>query len=180
MPGKFLDAATKQKIRQQKRRKKLVISAATTWLIGLTIAAIILLNLFTHVLQVVRYSGEAMEPSLHNRQTLVVHKTQDVAQGDVVAFYYNNQVLVRRIVGAEGDNIQLTSDGTVLVNSQPLEETYLSAKSRGQTNIDFPYLVPPHSYFVLGDNRAVSMDSRLREIGPVPYDRIIGKVIFAI
>lgn len=180
MPGKFLSAEEKQRIRQQKRRKKLVLSTATTWLIGLTVAAIILLNVFTYVLQVVRYSGNSMEPNLHNRQTLVVHKTQDVEKGDIIAFYYNNQVLVRRIIGAEGDNIQLAANGTVMLNSQPLDEPYLTAKSSGQTNIEYPYLVPPNSYFVMGDNRAVAMDSRLREIGPVPHDRIIGKVIFAI
>ena len=180
MSGKFLDSETKQKIRQQKRRKKLVISAATTWLTGLIIASIILLNLFTHVFQVVRYSGDAMEPNLHNRQTLLLHKTQDIEKGDVIAFYYNNQVLVRRVIGTEGDSIQLAADGTVLLNAKTLDEPYLTAKSIGQANIDLPYLVPQNSVFVMGDNRAVSMDSRLQEIGPVPGDRIIGKVIFAI
>jgi signal peptidase I len=149
-------------------------------MICMVIAAVIFLNLFTYVLQVVRYNGDAMEPNLHNRQTLLLRKTQDVENGDIVAFYYNNQVLVRRVIGCEGDQIQISSDGTVLRNSQPIDEPYLMGKSVGQTNIDFPYLVPENSFFVMGDYRSVAMDSRLREIGPVPRDRMIGKVIFAI
>lgn len=85
-------------MREQRRMRRIATSAVTQWTIGLVVVAIILLNLFTHILQVVRYNGDAMEPNLRSGQTLLLQNTQDVEEGDVIAFYYNNQVLVRRVI----------------------------------------------------------------------------------
>lgn len=180
MSGQFLDNATKQKIRTRKRKQRIARSAVTEWALGLIIAAIILLNVFSHVLQVVRYSGDSMQPSLRNRQMLVLHKTQDVEEGDIIAFYFNNQILVRRVICGSEKQISMESNGTVLINAQALREDYVAHPSIGQCNISFPSYVPQDHVFVMGDNRAVSMDSRLKEIGTVPRDRIIGKVLLAI
>ena len=180
MPGKFLSEEAKKQMRDQQRKRKLVVSTATQWTIGLLIAAVILLNLFTHVLQVVRYNGQGMEPNLQSGQTLILLKTEEVSEGDVIAFYYNNQVLVRRVVCLGGKHISIEEDGTVYINSQALEEPYLENKSVGQCNTAFPYFIPSGYAFVMGDNREIAMDSRLEEIGPVPMGRIIGKVILTI
>ena len=180
MSGRFLDSETKQKIRRNRMRRKLAVSTITQWTVGLLIVAVILLNLFTHVLQVVRYNGRGMEPNLHSGQTLLLRKTQEVEAGDMIAFYYNNQILVRRVICTGGQQISIDQEGMVSVNSMPLEESYLEEHSLGQCNLSFPYVVRKDYVFVMGDNRAVAMDSRLEEIGPVSMERIIGKVIFAI
>lgn len=180
MPGKFLNEATKKKMNERRQRRNTAVSALRAWVIFLVVAAIILLNLFTHVFQIVRYSGNGMEPNLSSGQILLLRKTQDVEEGDIIAFYYNNQVLVRRAICRSGKQITILDDGTVMINNQELEEDYLTQKSIGQCNITFPYHVQNNGFFVMGDNRAIAMDSRLKEIGVVPRDRIIGKVILAI
>ncbi|MBE6007857.1 MAG: signal peptidase I [Lachnospiraceae bacterium] len=149
-------------------------------LVVIMVSAVLFMNLFTHVVTIVRYYGDAMEPALSDGQLLAVLQTDNVKQGDMVAFYYNNQVIIRRVI-CEGDNqIIIEKNGKVAVNGEELTESYVSDLSIGQCNIDFPYYVIPGHFFVMGDNRTVSMDSRLKEIGTVPQERIIGKVIFAI
>lgn len=180
MPGKFLSENAKKHMQDQQKKRKLVISTATQWTIGMVLAAIILLNLFTHILQIVRYNGEGMEPNLRSGQTLILLKTKEVSEGDIIAFYYNNQVLVRRVVSLGGKHISIEKDGTVYINSQALDEPYLESKSVGQCNTEFPYFIPSGYAFVMGDNREIAMDSRLEEIGPVPVGRIIGRVILTI
>ena len=180
MPGKFLNEETKQKMQTHRRFRKTAVSVIRAWAIFLVVATIILLNLFTHVFQIVRYSGNGMEPNLSNGQVLLLRKTQDVEEGDIIAFYYNNQVLVRRAICRSGKQISIREDGTVLINNNPIEEDYLTEKSIGQCNIEFPYHVQENGFFVMGDNRVIAMDSRLKEIGVVSRDRIIGKVLLAI
>ena len=180
MPGKFLYDETKQKRQNHRQFQKTAVSMIKTWIIFLVVTTIILLNLFTHVFQIVHYSGNAMEPNLSNGQILLLRKTQDVEEGDIIAFYYNNQVLVRRAICGSGKQVSVSEDGTVLINNQPIEERYLTDKSIGQCNIEFPYPVQDNGFFVMGDNRVIAMDSRLKEIGVVYKDRIIGKVLFAI
>lgn len=178
--GRFLDSETKKKIITRKRKQRIAKIAVSKSLLGIVIAAVILLNVFTHVLQIVHYSGNSMEPNIHNRQTLLLLKTQDVEHGDIIAFYFNNQILVRRVICTGGNQISVDADGTVRINAEPIQEPYLEAPSIGQCNITFPYRVQEDYVFVMGDNRAISMDSRLSEIGTVPLDRVIGKVLFAI
>ena len=151
------------------------------WLFVLVaLVAVLLLNLFTHVLSVVQYYGNSMEPALHDRQILVVQKTDKVEQGDIAAFYYNNKILVRRIVAEGGTSIEMEEPGIVYIDNQRLEEDYVQNPAIGQCNINFPFTVPYDEFFVMGDNRTVSMDSRLEEIGTIPRNRILGKVIFSL
>ena len=180
MSGKFLNKEIKQKNQIHRQFQKTAVSVIKAWIIFLVATTIILLNLFTHVFQIVHYSGRGMEPSLSSGQVLLLRKTQDVEEGDIIAFYYNNQVLVRRAICRSGKQISIREDGTVLINNQPIEENYLTEKSIGQCNIEFPYHVQNNGFFVMGDNRVIAMDSRLKEIGVVSPDRIIGKVILAI
>ncbi|MBQ9953792.1 MAG: signal peptidase I [Clostridia bacterium] len=144
------------------------------------LATSLLLNLFQMVFPVVKYYGTGMEPSLKDGQILIVNKLAKIKKGDIVAFYFNNKVLVRRVIAAEGDEVSIDMFGAVSVNGKVLEEPYASEKTLGQCNLKFPYTVPAHHYFVLGDQRQVAMDSRLKEIGSVDRDRMIGKVFFTL
>ena len=165
---------------QQNNHKKTrpLLTGILRWATVLVVVFLLLLNIFTHVLQVVTYNGTGMEPTLQGGQTLLLLKTKKVEDGDIIAFYYNNQVLVRRVVCTGGKQLEMDEQGVVSVNSAVLEEPYLEKTAMGQCNITFPYHVRTGTVFVMGDNRLESMDSRLEEIGPVPEDRIIGKVIF--
>ena len=161
----------------EKQNRQAYAKTALTLISVLLVTAIVLLNVFTYVLNVVRYYGDGMEPTLHSGQVLLVLKTHRVSQGDVIAFYYNNKVLVRRVTCMGGEQVSIEKDGTVSVSGTELEEPYLEKKSIGQCNLEFPYYVPPNTVFVMGDNRDVAMDSRLDEIGPISLDRVIGKVL---
>ena len=145
-----------------------------------TITASLLLNLFTFIMPVVKYYGTSMSPTLEDGQILIVSKTSEIESGDIIAFYYNNKVLVRRVVATGNEQISIDIFGAVSVNGEELNEPYIENKTLGQCNLDFPYNVPTGAFFVLGDNRDVSMDSRLEEIGVVTDDRLIGKVVFSV
>lgn len=176
MHGKFLSSEDRQQLRQ----RRMAFASAMRWVAGILLTAVILLNLFTYVIQIVHYNGNGMSPTIRDGQTLVMLKTRDVESGDIIAFYYNNQVLVRRVICTGGSRISIQGDGTVLVNDAELEEPYLQTKSLGQCNTAFPCHVRSGYVFVMGDNREVAMDSRLTEIGNIPEARIIGKVLFVI
>ena len=151
-----------------------------TIVLVLLLVASLLLNLFHFVFPVVKYYGNGMSPALENGQILVVNKLGSIEAGDIVAFYYNNKVLVRRVVACGGDQISIDAFGAVSVNGETLEEPYVQEQTLGQCNRVFPYTVPAGHYFVLGDQRQLAMDSRLEEIGTVDQQRLIGKVLFAI
>lgn len=161
--------------RQAEYRKTALILVAV-----LCAATLLLLLLFTQVLAVVRYHGDGMEPELSSGETLILLRSKKAEQGDVIAFYYNNQLLVRRVVATGGQQISIAEDGIVSVNGTALAEPYVARHSYGQCNIEFPYYVPPDNVFTMGDSRAIAMDSRLKEIGTISRDRIMGKVILAI
>ena len=144
------------------------------------IVASFLLNLFTFIMPVVKYYGNSMTPTLESGQILIVNKMAEIKSGDIIAFYYNNKVIVRRVIATGNSQVSIDVFGAVSVNGAALDEPYIENKTLGQCNLDFPYNVPANSYFVLGDNRDVAMDSRLSEIGTVTQDRLIGKVVFSL
>ena len=131
--------------------------------IGFIVAVIVslLLNLFTFIMPVVKYYGNSMSPTLEDGQVLIVNKMAQVKSGDIIAFYYNNKVIVRRVVATGNSQVSIDVFGTVSVNGKELDEPYVENKTLGQSNLNFPYNVPAKSYFVLGDNRDVAMDSDL-------------------
>ena len=160
--------------------KKEFLKTVGKIIICVLLAASLLLNLFTYIIPVVKYYGTSMSPTLEDGQILLVSKLSEVNPGDVIAFYYNNNVLVRRVIAKENEQVTIDIFGTVSVNGKELSEEYAKDKTLGQCNISFPYQISTDSYFVLGDNRDVSMDSRLEEVGCVTEDRIIGKLIFSV
>lgn len=144
------------------------------------VTASLLLNLFTLIMPVVKYYGNSMSPTLQDGQIVIVNKLVEVKSGDIIAFYYNNKVIVRRVIATGNSQVSIDVFGTVSVNGNAVDEPYVENKTLGQSNLNFPYNVPANSYFVLGDNRDVAMDSRLAEIGVVTEDRLIGKVVFSL
>jgi signal peptidase I len=100
--------------------------------------------------------------------------------GDIIAFYYNNKLLVKRVIGQPGDWVDIDEQGNVYVNQVLLDEPYLDSKAFGETNITLPYQVPESRIFVLGDNRDVSIDSRNTSVGCVAEEQIAGKIIFRV
>lgn len=120
--------------------------------------------------------GKAMENGLKDNDLVYVHKTKDVHQGDVIAFYYNNKILVRRIVASGNDVVTITSKGTVYINNKLLKEDYVKDRYDDHHDIVYPYKVSEDCYFVLGDQRSASVDSRRKHFGVVKKKDIIGVV----
>ncbi len=127
---------------------------------------------------VLRVYSRSMAPTLAEGEYILTIKTSNFDRGDVVAFYYNNKILIRRVIGLGGDVINIRPDGTVIVNGEELEETYLRDKALGNGDMEFPYEVPINTMFVLGDNRAATVDSRHTVIGAVEQEQIVGRLLW--
>ena len=119
-------------------------------------------------------------PTLQDGEMVIFVTTGKIKSGDVVAFRYNNQVLIKRVIAVAGDLIDISEDGTVYINGVERVEPYINEKSLGECDIVFPVQVPDSQYFVMGDFRRVSLDSRSDTIGMVRRDRMIGKALLRI
>ncbi len=131
-------------------------------------------------LPTLRIYGKSMKGTLESGDIVLAVKSNHFKTGDVVAFYYNNNILVKRVIAESGDWVNITKDGTVYVNDKKINEPYIENKAYGETNIKFPYQVPENRIFVLGDNRKVSIDSRNTSVGAVSDEQLVGKLIFRI
>ena len=164
------------RIRYEKRFRSSIINTLMT-LVVVAAAAILIAIL---VLPILRIYGQSMSETLDNGDIVVSVKTADLETGDIVAFYYNNTILVKRVIGQSGDWIDIAKDGTVSVNQVELEEPYLDRKAYGEIDIKLPYQVPEGRIFVMGDNREISIDSRTMMIGCVAEEQIVGKIIYRV
>jgi signal peptidase I len=156
-----------------KRRFRRILRSSFNSLIVVAAVAALIATLLLPVLQI---AGTSMEPSLKDGNIVVLAKTDRINNGDLCAFYYSNKVLIKRIIATPGDYIWIESDGTVVLNGMALDEPYITEKSLGECDVKFPYQVPENSYFVMGDQRKTSIDSRSSVIGCVAEDQIIGKI----
>jgi signal peptidase I len=160
-----------------KRKYKRTLRSTVGALIIVAAIAVLVATLWLPVFQTY---GNSMAPTLNSDEIVVAVKTDDVEKGDVIAFYYNNKVLIKRVIAQSGDWVDIDKDGNVSVNGETLDEPYVNEKSYGECDIEFPYQVPDDRVFVLGDNRGVSVDSRNSSMGCVSDEQIVGKLIFKI
>ena len=144
-----------------------------------TVAAVAVL-VAVLLLPVLRIYGSSMNPTLNEGEIVLSIKGSNFDTGDIIAFYYNNKVLIKRVIAGPGDWVDISEDGTVYVNNQVIEEPYLTDRAFGDCNIKLPYQVPESRIFVMGDNRSVSVDSRNTAVGCVAEEQIVGKIIFSV
>ena len=169
-------AAERERLAYQSRYKQVLRSTVYTLVVVAAIAAL-LATLFLPVLQV---SGDSMNPTLQDKDVLVLVKTDRLKTGDLCGFYWQNKLLLKRIIALPGDVVALDEDGVVTVNGETLDEPYVDELALGECDIKFPYQVPENRYFVLGDHRATSIDSRSSVIGCVEKSQILGKVFLRV
>ncbi|MBE6562614.1 MAG: signal peptidase I [Ruminococcaceae bacterium] len=159
---------------QYKRRfRKLLRSTVNALIVVAAIAALVA----TLIFPVLQIAGTSMEPSLMDGDLVLLVKTDKLEKGDLCAFYYSNKILIKRIIAAPGDYLWIEADGTVYLNGEVLSEPYVSEKALGECDVEFPYQVPENAYFMMGDHRETSIDSRSSMIGCIAEDQIVGKIL---
>lgn len=159
--------------RYKRRFRRLLRRTVDALIVVAAIAAIIA----TLVLPVLQIAGTSMEPTLNDGDVVVLAKTDKLKTGDLCAFYYSNKILIKRVIATPGDYLWIEPDGTVFVNGNELDEPYVQNKALGECDIEFPYQVPENAFFMMGDQRETSIDSRSSVIGCIPADHTIGKIL---
>ena len=157
----------------KKRFRKLLCSTVRALIVVAALSALIA----TLIFPVLQIAGTSMEPTVKEGDYVLLVKSNDLETGDLCAFYFSNKILIKRVIGTPGDWISIESDGTVILNGHRLEEPYITEKSLGECDVEFPYQVPENSYFMIGDRRESSIDSRSSMIGCISDDQIVGKII---
>lgn len=145
----------------------------------ITVAAVTALVAILFV-PVLKTFGNSMTPTLEDGEIVAVVKTDEAKVGEIIAFYYNNKIFIKRVIALGGSVVDMDEAGNVFVDGAPLEEPYLTEKSAGSGDVEFPYEVPSGMYFVLGDNRVTSADSRNSILGCVDPDDMLGRVLFRV
>lgn len=160
-----------------KSRYKRTLKSTIFALITAAAAAVLVATLWMPVLQIF---GSSMTPTLQEGEIVVSVKDNDMEPGDIVAFYYGNKVLIKRYIAGPGSWVDIQEDGTVVVDGNVLEEPYLEEKSFGICDLEFPYQVPDGTYFLMGDHRETSVDSRHSSVGCISADQIVGKIVYRV
>lgn len=164
----------RNKLKYQKEYRRTILH-----IIGiLIVAAAVSVLLATMFFPIIQVSGVSMEPTLEDEQIILLEKTGKFKTGDLIGFYYQNKILLKRVIGRAGDYIDIDEDGNVYVNDKQLDEPYLKDKALGECDIKLPYQVPDGKIFVMGDHRSKSIDSRSRLVGCVSEEQVIGRVAF--
>ncbi|MCR4951946.1 MAG: signal peptidase I [Solobacterium sp.] len=141
-------------------------------------AAAVLIALL--VMPVLRIYGDSMSPTLWEGNIVLSLKGSKFKTGDVIAFYYNNKILIKRVIAQPGQWVDIDKDGTVYVDNVMIHEPYITDKAFGECDLKLPYQVPESRIFVMGDHRNVSVDSRNTSIGCVAEEQVVGKVVFRV
>ncbi len=177
---KMVSIPSQEEVEEEKKRleyqKRYRTTLRNTIYVLIVVAAISVL-LATLLLPVLQVSGSSMEPTLEDEDIIVLFKSSKFETGDLVGFYYQNKLLLKRVIAGPGDIVNIDAEGNVSVNGELLDEPYVTDKALGETDRTYPYQVPDERYFVMGDNRTVSIDSRSTAIGCIETDQIVGKVI---
>ena len=181
-PGPQAEVTLEQletELKREKYKKNFGSALRNTVFSLITVAAIAVL-IAVLVMPVLQIYGTSMTPTLSEGNIVLSLKGSDFETGDVIAFYYNNKILVKRVIAQAGEWVDISDDGTVYVNNVPIDEPYISEKDLGECDIELPYQVPESRIFVMGDHRSVSIDSRSTSIGCVADEQIVGKIIFRV
>ncbi len=169
----------KKELRREGRKKEYRKVLRNTLIVVVVVAAFAVLvsSFFVTVLKV---TGDSMTPTMETGEIVIAQNQSKFEPGDLIAFYYNNKVLVKRVVGSPGDWINIDGEGNVSVNGVTLDEEYVTDRSLDPTDLEFPYQVPENRFFVLGDHRSASIDSRSSVVGCVTREQLIGKVFLRV
>lgn len=162
------------------RHKRNYFKALRKTIASLLIVAAAAVLVAMLVLPILQVTGVSMTETLQDRDIVVAFRGSDCKTGDVIAFYYNNNILIKRVIATEGQWVNITDDGDVYVDNVPLDEPYITDKSLGECNIQLPYQVPEGKVFVMGDHRATSIDSRSTSLGCISTEMIIGGIILRV
>ena len=166
-------------LKRVRYRQRYHSAVRSTVYILLTVAAAAVL-VATLLLPVLRIYGSSMTPSLYEGDIVLCVKTSDFERGDIISFYYNNKILVKRVIAFEGEWVNIDEEGNVYVNGQLLDEPYVDEKVFGECDITLPYQVPDGRIFVMGDHRATSVDSRSTTVGGVFEEQIVGRILYRV
>ena len=166
--------------RKRYRWQKAYFKALRGTISVLTYMAAVAALIATLVLPVLQIEGTSMEPTLVNGDIVLLTKTIALGRGDICGFSWNNKILIKRVIGTPGDWIEIDTDGTVYLNGEKLDEPYAEQIAFGECDLEFPFQVPQEQYFVLGDMRESSIDSRNTLVGCVENEQIIGKIFFRV
>ena len=172
-------AALEQELEREHYKSRYVSVMQSTIFTLITVAAVAVLiaTLWMPVLQIY---GSSMNPNLKSGDVVVCFKSDTLNRGDIISFYFNNKILVKRVIGTPGDTIEIDEEGNVTVNGTKLREEYVQNKALGECNITMPYTVPQGRVFVIGDNRSESVDSRNNTIGSIEIEQVIGKLFLRV
>lgn len=154
-----------------------VLRSTVYTLVTVAAIAVLVATLWMPVFQV---TGTSMTPTLNDAEIVVCLKSKQFHTGDIIAFYFNNKVLVKRVIAKSGDWVDINEDGEVFINGNLIEEPYVDELALGDCDIDLPYQVPENKYFVMGDHRSVSVDSRSSTVGCIVADDIVGRIKFCV
>lgn len=159
--------------RYKRRFRRLLRSTVNALIVVAAVAAIIA----TLIFPVLQIAGTSMEPNLNDGDIVLLAKSNKLETGDLCAFYYSNKILIKRVIATPGDYLWIESDGTVFVNGEELQEPYVQEKALGECDTEFPYQVPENAFFMMGDHRETSIDSRSSVIGCISVDHTVGKIL---
>jgi len=168
-----------EEIQQERKRirrgfyYRQALRSTVSALVVVAAIAVLITTLFLPILQI---SGDSMSPTLEHDEIIVLHKTKNFKRGDLIGFYYQGKILLKRVIALPEDEVVIDIEGNVYVNQELLDEPYVTDKSLGDCDLKFPYRVPGTGYFVMGDRRSNSVDSRNSVVGAIERDDIIGKV----
>jgi len=162
--------------RKQLRFRRIITNTIHT-LIVVAAIAVLITSLILPVLQI---SGTSMEPTLNNGDIVVLLKTSSLERGDLCGFSYSNKILIKRVIALPGDILVMDESGNVFLNGEQLEEPYITEKGLGECDIEFPFTVPENTYFLMGDHRSTSVDSRSSVIGCIAHEQIVGKLFLKV
>ena len=169
-----------QSERKRIRRKtyyRQALRGTVSVLVVVAAIAVLIATLFLPILQI---SGDSMAPTLAHDEIVVLLKTKEFDRGDLIGFYYQGKILLKRVIALPEDVVVIDSDGNVYINEELLEEPYVTSKGLGDCDLEFPYTVPGTGYFVMGDQRSNSVDSRNSVVGAITREDIIGKVFLRV